>query len=229
MRARIKFGALAAIVGMACGGTAVTGSPDGGFDAGADVVDATVDDTGTDADDGGATTDSGGDEFPVPTLCPPNPPGVGSPCSHPSLMCEYGTSNDPLCNSAFLCDGQSWANSYRAEECRFGGTNDPTCPTTYAEAAKSGACTGASVCEYPEGRCECAQWCGGVRPPPDAGSHWACSAASPGCPSTRGANKLGTPCAPTGLSCNYTACCTGLLQTCSDAGVWAGLIGIPCP
>jgi hypothetical protein len=146
------------------------------------------------------------------------------------LNCEYGASNDPLCNTTYECNGTTWNKGYDGSQCGFTGTNPPGCPATYAEAAQHGTCASNLLCEYPEGRCECVLGCGGPPPPPDAGMAWICTQTSAGCPSPRGDAKLGAACTTPGLSCSYGACCSGANQTCSDAGYWQGFILVGgCP
>jgi hypothetical protein len=227
-RSRWKWGALVAIAAAACGGTTLTSlDTDGGAtDAG----------SGPDSGDAGAaadapvTTDAAGDVQTVSPFCPAAPPAVGAPCTRANLTCEYGGSNDPLCNTTYACDGQQWSKGFDGSHCGFTGTNDPACPATYAGVPRGGACGAVSLCEYPEGRCECTLGCGGPPPPPDAGNHWICTVASAGCPSPRGGNVLGAACATPGLSCTYGACCAGANQTCTDAGIWEGnILAGGCP
>jgi hypothetical protein len=218
----------------ACGGSTVlsvgpeAGTPDAN---GNGTADATIDvqddeppvDTGDAAIDDGPKADTA-----RPPLCPPVAPAVGGSCSIESLRCEYGDSNDPLCNTTYSCDSGQWSLYHDGKTCGFNGTNDPGCPAKYADIMNGGSCTGPGICDYPEGRCQCVTHCGG-RPPPDASSFWSCVVASAGCPSPRGGNRLGTSCQTPGLTCDYTACCNGLVQVCGDAGVWAGSYTLPCP
>jgi hypothetical protein len=227
MRARgWRWCALVAVLAAACGGTAVSSlDGDGGEDAGSGV------DGGRDAGlDAPPPLDAGRDVVTLSPLCPATAPAPGSSCTRANLTCEYGTSNDPLCNTTYACNGQVWTKAYDGSQCGFTGANDPACPATYGGVPKGAACTGPSVCEYPEGRCECVLGCGGPPPPPDAGNRWICSTPPAGCPSPRGGNVLGAACNSPGLSCQYGACCTGANQTCTDAGIWEGnVFGGGCP
>jgi hypothetical protein len=232
-----KWAVLLAVT--ACGGATAAAPLDAGEDA--TTPDAAQD--GSVLPDGGADTnerdaaeadaarvDSDAGDARTTTLCPKSAPQEGAPCTRELLYCEYGTSNDPLCNTAYRCQGQRWSLDYDGVDCRFSGTNDPACPATYGDLKQDGSCNGSSVCEYPEGRCECVLGCGHDAGP-DSGSHWLCgSASSPGCPSPRGANKLGSACTTPGVSCWYGVCCPGASQQCGDAGIWEGMIvKVPCP
>jgi hypothetical protein len=233
------LGTLAAIAVAACGGatsSALVSGDEGGITDGSTSPDAqttTGSEGGVAPSDAGATPDStvnGTDAATLSPFCPPVPPSIGSACTRVNLTCEYGTSDDPLCNTTYECNGQTWAKGYDGTNCGYSGTNDPACPATYATASKGGACGGFSVCEYAEGMCECIISCGGPPPPPDAGDHWVCSPSPAGCPSPRGGAKLGAACATPGEICNYGMCCSGANQTCTDAGIWEGnIFGGGCP
>jgi hypothetical protein len=189
----------------ACGGVTTT-IDGGGADAGADTTTTTVD---------------GGSDAGLVAPCPSSAPLVGAACSG-DVSCEYGTSNDPMCNKLFSCGGQGWYVGYDGSGCDYSGTNDPACPTTYA--ATTGACSASSsVCEYSDGRCICVTSCGGVALP-DAGLHWECSGTSAPCPSPRDGAKIGAACNTPGTYCQYGVCCSGANQECTDAGVWEGTI-----
>lgn len=228
-----RWWALCAVGIAACGGsTAATleaGAPEGGpsIDAGRDATT----DAGQESsvEDSAAIPDATPDASPAP-LCPAFPPEAGAPCDIESLTCEYGTSFDPLCNTAYQCSRQRWSLAYNRQFCHFTGANDPKCPATFADVPRDGGCAGPLDCDYPEGRCLCTTSCGGGRPLPDASSTWICGSTAPGCPNPRGTNRLGTPCATPGLSCGYGVCCGGTYQSCGDAGVWEGrILEVPCP
>jgi hypothetical protein len=200
---------------LACGGTAVEGGDGGDASTGNDgtVGDAASTDSGS--------TDSGSADAGLSPACPSSAPDGGQACTS-QVSCEYGTSNDPLCNTLYGCNGQVWSELYSGLVCDYTGTNDPSCPATYAQA--TGVCVNSNiVCEYPEGRCECVAGCGGPPPPPDAGDHWICTKASTGCPDPRGAAKIGAVCNTPGQQCTYGACCSGATQTCTG-GIWTGNI-----
>jgi hypothetical protein len=236
MKSRWRWGALVAMAAGACGGTtALSPGVDAGevADAGAAAPhDATVDagngDTTDATDDSTTAADVTEEPRPTPPYCPSAPPTVGVLCPHTGADCEYGTSNDRLCNTIYSCTSGRWVKSYDAIYCNFNGTNDPACPATYAEGLTNGPCAITSACEFPEGRCACVHRCGGLRNP-DGGSLWVCGRASQGCPVIRGTNELGTPCATPGLVCDYDGCCNSTSQTCGEAGVWEDLTSPPCP
>jgi hypothetical protein len=197
---------------LACGGSTI--ADDGGADGSTD--------TNT-ASDVGGPMDAG-----LSPACPSSAPTSGQSCTT-FVSCEYGTSNDALCNVLYGCNGQQWSVLYGSEACDYDGSNGPSCPTTYT--AAMGTCTAtASACEYPEGRCECVVSCGGPPPPEDAGAQWICSSTQQGCPSPRGNAKIGATCTSPGQQCSYGACCSGASQTCSDAGIWTGnILAGGCP
>jgi len=222
---------LVAVAAAACGGTTVASlDADGGDVDGAAGLDASTGASDATSSGGDAAADVAIDGRVLSPLCPTAPPVAGTPCTRANLTCEYGTSNDPLCNTTYACNGQVWTKAYDGSQCGFTGSNDPACPATYGGVPKGAACTGPGLCEYPEGRCECVLGCGGPPPPPDAGNRWICSSPPAGCPSPRGANVLGATCTTPGLSCQYGACCSGANQICSDAGIWEGnIMGGGCP
>jgi hypothetical protein len=225
---RRRWWFLFAVAAGACGGTTAAPTRDAGVD-GTVALDAAPD--ATQDMDGGDNVDVGaadGGDVVNPSPCPRTPPSVGSSCSRELLSCEYGASDDPLCNKAYQCNGGKWSLAYDGFGCRFTGTNDPACPATYGDVPQNGPCSGPPLCDYPQGRCECILSCG--HPLPDAGSHWVCSSAGVGCPSPRGDNKLGAACSLPGLVCQYGICCATTSQTCGDAGIWEGFISYSlCP
>ena len=125
-RAELAF-ALALFAGAACGGsTAAIGALDGGGEDGSSSRDGGADGTtSADGSDGSSALDAGGDASVKSPFCPPSPPASGAACTRANLTCEYGTSNDPLCNSTYECNGQVWTKGYDGTQCGFTGTNEP--------------------------------------------------------------------------------------------------------
>lgn len=99
--------------------------------------------------------------------------------------------------------------------------NPAGCPAAYESA---GNCTIGLVCNYPQGRCECADYCGGAAPPEGDHSHWVCRPKlDNGCPDSP-PTPGGSCSIPT--SCDYGPCCVQTF-TCTG-GSWKG--GAPvCP
>ncbi len=108
------------------------------------------------------------------------------------------------------------------------------CPATFVVAAQGGACTDSGlVCDYPNGRCDCAPSLLGGGPimlidgslPAD---HWVCQdPTTTGCPLPR--PPLGKFCAQPGLECDYGSCYVegGSTEVC-QGGVWQAA-SVACP
>jgi hypothetical protein len=142
-----------------------------------------------------------------------------------------GTIGDPIGGpSSSSSGGQGGGGSGSGGGSGGGGTqgtpdasaNPPGCPASYG--AGTGNCAIGLVCNYPQGRCECIDYCGGPAPPEGDNSHWECATkADNGCPDDP--PTAGETCkVPT--SCSYGACCKRLF-TCVN-GKWSGG-GIVCP
>ena len=136
--------------------------------------------------------------------CPPSPPQNGAACAWPGAeealaTCEYGGDPDLACNTLSICTNGQWVTTppTPTEGCPTSKPGSNGCPSAYPVA--EAACTGATVCGYPDGLCVCAS------------SVWQCEALIPGCPEPR--PPAGAPCGGLyqGVSqgsktCNYAGC-----------------------
>src|SRR5580692_4374240 len=126
-----------ALCEVACGGTILGSSTDGGSDA---ATDSALEGGGPDATGpDGSSVDTGKSWSPV---CPENEPVVGSACSipdprdSPGLWCEYGKIQyDVSCDTAYQCQEGVWtkSNPLPRSTCQPDGPNAPSCPATYGD------------------------------------------------------------------------------------------------
>jgi hypothetical protein len=187
----------------------------------------TPDDGGADASASDASSSDGGGarDASIPIeRCPIDPQVDGLPCPYPKLECEYGVDPDVRCNRLVICrDDQIWAVRLPLQNgCPSGAGVPAGCAATFAAVPRGKACTpSALLCDYPEGRCTCANVQGGAQPPPDAAPQiaWVCEDPGPACPTPR--PKVGAACATEGQSCDYASCVVsgGMLLTCTR-GAW---------
>jgi hypothetical protein len=213
-----------ALCEVACGGTILGSSTDGGSDA---ATDSALEGGGPDATGpDGSSVDTGKSWSPV---CPENEPVVGSACSipdprdSPGLWCEYGKIQyDVSCDTAYQCQEGVWtkSNPLPRSTCQPDGPNAPSCPATYGDlqAIPGAACTSDGLrCEYPQGVCSCARSFGGPIEP-DAGTTWFCNPGAD-CPMPR--PRLGASCSGSGQNCQYLTCEFG--EACVD-GYWEAML-----
>jgi hypothetical protein len=203
--------ALVALVG--CGGS-VSVVGDGG-------------DNGTDG--GGSGSGSGGSTSSDAGPCPSALPTDGSPCNNDGLTCEYGGSAVQGCDTVAACNAQLRVWKIQSPTLVDCGSSSPTCPLAYASVPQGAACTNnGAVCDYDQGRCECASGGGPIRLIDGSpGTFWFCQdPRTTGCPSRRPA--LGSTCAGN-LTCDYGTCSVegGTAEGCIS-GTWVpAFVGCP--
>jgi hypothetical protein len=152
-------------------------------------------------------------------------PSEGGACRPEGLVCEYGSSPLLGCDSLASCTNGEWrAASGDSGSCLPAAVDG--CPPSVSDVPIGSACAPVNLdCDYPAGRCECAQnlplagWPGSWKcsmpvEPTDSGS-LVCPGARP---------RLGTPCSQEGAECRYGACEIrgGALQAC-EGGVWIAM------
>jgi hypothetical protein len=183
-------------------------------------------DTSVVADSGSGPGDGGvhdaNADAPDRAGCPPAAPPAGSPCPEVGEQCEYGTSATPVCNQLAQCTTTGWiygsacTGAACATSCPAG-----TCPAQYPSAptpSTAPICTDKGlVCAYPAGTCTCAA--AGAAVSTDAGIHWTCFPAQPGCPTPRPDIGSACPATTTPNTCDYGACSGGVAVEC-EAGTW---------
>jgi hypothetical protein len=146
--------------------------------------------------------------------CPGSPPPQGGACAPAGIECEYGTSNDPNCNTLFVCTAGTWQDMSSSGIC-LPPDAGAACPATYAAVPVGKVCSPNTLeCAYPQGTCLCSNSTGG---PVMINSEWSCIAATPSCPSPR--PRLGSPCSGDAM-CDYGACSGGAALQCVG-GYWA--------
>jgi hypothetical protein len=171
----------------------------------------------------GGTVDGGA------SPCPTHDPVSKTSCSPQGLECEYGSNPVQACDSVATC-ATTWQIAAPSDS-KCSAALGAGCPGTFAGASAGAACsTNGLVCNYPQGRCTCAQSFGGPVILGDAGvqGHWACQ--DPGaaaCPVPRA--PLGSACTPDGLSCDYGTCRVpgGTAEKCAG-GIWVPT-SVACP
>ena len=194
-----------------------------------------------------ATPPSGAKVSPLGT-CPVNSPSQDQSCGPNQGSCEYGSSDDPACNTVARCDQST--GTWNVDQ----GTHCPSsCPQHFDEHAPGASCGGTALCTYLEATCGCAgaidgAWTtitGGSNNVPDGGGdggdeagtdggagqaaigQWQCVRPGYGCPARRPLE--GTPCT-TAKDCDYGTCVFGvpLSLTCIN-GVWTDVLVGSCP
>jgi hypothetical protein len=186
--------------------------------------------------------------FPPGVSCPDDPPSDGESCGPSDGPCEYGSSDDPACNTVARCDPN--ASRWTVDQ----ATHCPsTCPAHFDEQAPGASCSGTDLCTYLEATCGCAgavdgAWTtisggsnnasdagdGGDEASTDGGDAGAsaigqCQCVRPGhgCPARRPLD--GSRCT-TAMSCDYGTCVFGvpLSLTCAN-GRWTAETVTSCP
>jgi hypothetical protein len=158
----------------------------------------------------------------APAFCPAAGGAVeNGPCLRPSVVCEYGSSPDPACNTLYACTTDPAYGMYWTEQ-QHGRC--PKCPAAIADGAP---CDSADelACATAAGTCACTVGPDGAHAHP---RRWVCVPTTAGCPSAR--PLLGQPCAlGADVRCDYGACAfaRGTSMRC-DRGVWI-LEEAPCP
>jgi hypothetical protein len=149
-------------------------------------------------------------------------------CPRSGLECEYGLGDVQGCDTVATCESTGWQiQGPTLTDC---GTHPASCPATYATVPTGTSCTpNGLVCNYLEGRCECASG-GGVLRLVDGSiySTWYCQdPGTTGCPQRR--PPLGSACTTPNLECDYGSCYIegGTSEECSG-GVWVETF-TPCP
>jgi hypothetical protein len=148
----------------------------------------------------------------APAVCPEKAAENG-PCLHPAVVCEYGKSPDPACNTLYACTTDPAYGMYWTEQQRG---HCPACPDAIVDGA---ACDLADelACTTAAGTCACTVGPDGAHAHP---RRWVCVPAPSGCPAAR--PLLGQPCAlGADVRCDYGACAfaRGTQMRC-DRGVW---------
>lgn len=150
------------------------------------------------------------------------------PCTVEGLVCEFGTDLASSCDTLRICTG----GTLQTFVAKNGG-----CPT--AQVAPGAACPGylvspplvdggaacalGTICDYPQGRCECSAIGASSAP------SWHCVDPGSACPTVR--PRLGQPCGQNGQRCSYDACGVQLqagTQVC-DGGSWTPGEPLVCP
>jgi len=182
----------------------------------------------SDAGDAGRLRD-GGDSGAPAMGCPSALPGAGEACGPQGLVCEYGASNVVVCDPLATCNGGRWeltTPGLDAGVCVSGPASE--CPASMATVPIGQHCAPFDLdCDYPEGRCACSVRSLMLGPDAAAEATWICPDPASSCPAPRA--RLGTPCAATGLSCDYGSCAIpgADFQSCLG-GVWVEN-SVSCP
>jgi hypothetical protein len=140
-------------------------------------------------------------------------------CSQAGLACEYGDGDVQGCDTVATCGASGWTvQGPSLTDC---GTHPAACPATFDAVPKGTTCTPSGlVCNYLEGRCQCAS-SGPVLRLIDGSvvSEWYCQDPGTSCPQRR--PPLGSSCSVPNLSCDYGSCYIegGTSETCTG-GVW---------
>lgn len=230
-------GASVLLLLVACGGATVgSGRTDGGGDdgGGASSSGAGGSSGGTSSGSsggasGGSSSGSGGSSGgPGPGPCPSSVPAPGGACSSHGVECEYGGSGVQGCDTIATCSSNGvWGvQGPTLSDC---GTHAAGCPATYAAVPQGTSCSANGlVCDYPQGRCECASGGGPIRlVDGSVAIDWFCQNPGTGCPPRRPA--LGSACTMANQSCDYGSCTVegGTAVSCSN-GVWQ-MAFVGCP
>lgn len=150
-------------------------------------------------------------------------PEQGTPCRADGSVCEYGSAFLLQCNTLARCAHGTWQISAPdAGTVSCGLTMSDACPASLNSVAQlptPQACAPLNLdCDYPEGRCECAQ---NLPRTPGAPAVWKCPspvAFLQSCPPVR--PRLGTACPPY-TRCDYGACdIQGATAQQCLAGIW---------
>ncbi len=164
------------------------------------------------------------------------PATIPSPCTPRGDVltnvstCELGTSPVLDCNELIECRydrAYFWQILDHQDDSACRQPRPSICPASSAAVPRGAACSGSdgTVCDYPDGRCECTT---GVTcpsptsacPAPTAAHTWRCPSPGPGCPVPR--PLIGSLCGQTDLVCDYGASAGitgGTVQTCTG-GYW---------
>ena len=164
------------------------------------------------------------DAAPLPG-CPLDPAGA---CGLEGALCEYGSDPVEACNQLFMCShGTLQPHAQPRPTCPTVdagvGASCPAYPPPAASDEGGVSCQLGLVCDYPQGRCECAT----AFPTMNVG--FACVIPAAGCSTQR--PRLGTPCSQEGEQCSYEACGVSAdfgAVTCSN-GVWVRYDAGGCP
>jgi hypothetical protein len=183
----------------------------------------------------GSSSSSGGcsgcDDGGPPSPCPFQLPLAGHACSPNGLACEYGNSPVQACDRVATCAQSLWQIQGLSTSANCGAGIGPMCPASFASVPQNTHCGNYGlVCDYPQGRCECAVTGGPVPVDASAAARWLCQDPTPAsCPIPRA--PLGSACtqAQQGLSCDYGACFIlgGTAELCAS-GLWKQTF-VPCP
>lgn len=145
--------------------------------------------------------------------CPTAAPTAGTPCTtYDPPVCEYGSSNDPRCDTALSCEYESslgpdhgqWA-AVVAGTCPATTGNPSACPASLGDVPRGQACTAEGVtCDYPRATCGCRQQFRDAFTPTPT---WSCVDLDPACPDARPLFGSACPAMSTPvLRCDYGDC-----------------------
>jgi hypothetical protein len=225
--------------GSTSSGGSSSGSSGGSGSSGSSSGTTSSGSSGVSSSSGASSSSSGGcltcnDGGPAPVCPPPPAPNQGS-CMSPGLQCEYGASTVQSCNTVVLCSSRLDWTLTPASGTDCGAPRPSACPTTFAGAALDGTCTpSGTLCDYPQGRCDCVlNALVGAAPimlvdASAPASHWVCqNPANANCPTPR--PLLGTFCGQPNLLCDYGSCYVdgGTSEVC-QGGVWQPA-SVECP
>ena len=214
-RTRTGWAIVALIAVTGCGGAVNTGPGPSG-DGGPGTDGAPGSDSAPPTDSGPQPDGTPGRDSGPGAQCPGTPPPQGGACTSSGLECEYGTSNDPNCNTLFACSAAgTWQDMSSSGIC-LPPDAGAACPATYAAVPVGKVCSPNTLeCAYTQGTCLCTNSMGG---PVMINSQWDCIAATPTCPSPR--PRLGSPCTEPSQMCDYGACAGGVSLICMN-GYWS--------
>jgi hypothetical protein len=142
------------------------------------------------------------------------------------LVCEYGTSTVPLCDTLATCTKKAWVIRPPVPNALACGGGPPImCPPNFGSVPRGSLCMPAGgYCDYELGRCQCAFRLGG---PAHLPAVWMCQDPAVGCPKPR--PRLGSVCSQDGILCDYGACyIDGGNQEDCVGGVWVERL-MACP
>ena len=159
-------------------------------------------------------------------VCPASSIG---PCGLEGEECEYGGDPQAACDMVFTCrggllqpetqhtDGCPTPDAGMSDEC-------PAYPPPPATVDGGGACRVGLICDYPAGRCQCANDFLELQ------AGFACAVPAAGCAAVR--PRLGTACTLDGQSCSYETCGVstdfGIVRC--EGGIWVRDVDEPfCP
>jgi hypothetical protein len=152
--------------------------------------------------------------------CPAEMPVVGSACSLPYFVCEYGSSPLLACDSLVVCEDGMWTMlPVESDQGACEAPLAPACPATLAEVDQASPCEVVGACTYADGACQCVI-AGPGEDYPDSGAAsgvlgaWAC--VDPACPFPR--PRLGDACSTPNQDCEYVVC--GYSEYCDADGYW---------